>query len=529
MKKENEITSEIIKPDNDFFQLVQVAPHDDQPIRISSYEFAIRFWIFEYRKVNGARSVSLKGLFNPGILDELRAIGFRKRYDDKNNLIFIREERNIITEVSIPNIKDAFYEGCVKSQKNPIVVAIDGKPDTFSPELLHTAYLNRQHLIFNDKFLHHLDTHDKPILRDEKDCSYFPFRNVIVKTSKVGIDTMDYSLLGDRVVWEEHISKYSFFNDSNFLTCHFSSFITNVANQAEDRKVSFGAAIGYLLHNYNLSTGGQVVIVYDEKPAAKGQPQGGTGKGVFIKALQQIRNVTKIDGKKYRTDDKFKWQNVTLTTQIVWLDDVHSKFPFEDLHSNSTDGWNIEAKYKTEIYLPAAESPKIFIASNTILTNAGSTNKRRQFIIEFSDHYSKHIITGVEEPIKKEHGCTFFDEDEWDQSEWNKFFTYLLECSVLYFRKGLVPYEYRGLAKNQLLQSTNEDFAEWVEDKELTIGERYNLKELFDEFKKNYYGEDSDLKQRVFTNWLKEWAGIMGKKIEKVKSNGGQYIAVVTK
>ncbi len=112
----------------------------------------------------------------------------------------------------------------------------------------------------------------------------------------------------------------------------------------------------------------------------------------------------------------------------------------------------------------------------------------------------KHIITGVEEPIKNTDVPSSMRMNGINQ--WNKFFTYLLECSVLYFRKGLVPYEYRGLAKNQLLQSTNEDFAEWVEDKELTIGERYNLKELFDEFKKNYYGEDSDLKQRVFTNWL---------------------------
>lgn len=515
--------------DERFFQLTYGSSIDNAIVRLNNDEFAIRYWLFTSRKVKNGNTVEIKGLYNPGILGELRALGFYKKFDDKNNLIFIREYTNIIAEVSIPIIKEIFYASCIRTQVIPIKVTFDGETFEFSPEVLHKAYLNRYHLIFNDGFLHHLYTHDKPILRDTKHSSFFAFSNCIIKTDKTGFEILPYAELGEECIWEEHISKHSFDYRTDYQDCHFFTFICNVANNEDDRITSFKSAIGYLSHNFNKATGGQVVIAYDESPAPKGQPQGGTGKGVFINALRQIRNIVKIDGKKYRSDDKFKWQSVSPTTQVVWLDDVHTKFPFEDLHSNSTDGWNIEGKYGKEYYLPPAESPKLFLTSNTIMTNTGSTNKRRQFILEFSDHYSKHIITGVEEPIKTEHGCTFFDEEDWDHLEWDKFFSFLIDCSVFYHRNGLITYEMRGLAKNMLLQSTSEEFAEWIEEKGLRSGEKYNLKELFIDFKLSYYGEDSELKQRVFTNWLKIWAGVTKHKLEKSKSNGEQFIVAVTK
>lgn len=514
--------------DENFFQVLDEIPLESIHTKINNSDFAIRFWHFSVKKKEDVFTIILKGLNKHGILKELESLGFFKRYDERENLMFIREIGNIISMVQIHLIKDVFFESCIKSQTENISIPFDGQIFIFSPESLIKVYLDQYHLIFNEGFLQHLKRHDKPILRDNKTTSYFFFNNVILKLSKQGKHSLKYSELIDECIWEDHISERNFKYTIEQDNSHYKLFIENVANHDPERIKAFKSAIGYLLHNFKSASTGQIVILYDEAPALKGQPEGGTGKGLFVNALKQIREISKIDGKKYQSDDKFKWQSVKHSTQIVWLDDVHSKFPFEDLHSNSTDGWNIERKHEHEIFIPHSESPKIVIASNTVLTTSGTTNKRRQFIIEFSDHYSKHIKTGTEEPISDEHGCIFFDDEDWNSNDWNMFFSFMVDCSEFYFKNGLQTYEFKGLIKNQILQGTNEDFADWIEENPLNFGERYNLKELFEKFKP-YFGEDSDLKQRTFTNWLKAYSGFNNLKMEKVKSNGESFIILTKK
>src|SRR5439155_25720777 len=120
------------------------------------------------------------------------------------------------------------------------------------------------------------------------------------------------------------------------------------------------------------------------------------------------------------------------STQVVWLDDARPELGFETFHSCLTDGWSIEKKFKDQFFIEPEDSPKLLITCNTILKGEGTTNKRRQFIIEFSNHYSRNIKQGNEEPIKTEHGCTFFAQDDWKPQEWNQFFFFMLDCTRQY-------------------------------------------------------------------------------------------------
>ncbi|MBK9542596.1 MAG: hypothetical protein IPO49_09815 [Bacteroidetes bacterium] len=184
-----------------------------------------------------------------------------------------------------------------------------------------------------------------------------------------------------------------------------------------------------------------------------------------------------------------------------------------------TDGWSIEKKHKQQMFIKPKESPKMIITSNSIVKGEGTTNKRRQHPIEFSDHYQKQIKLGNEEPIKDEHGCTFFDNDDWTETEWNRFFSLMMTAAQFYLIKGLVPYELKNVEKNKLIQSTTEDFSVWVENQFFETGKEYKTSVYFNDFKVTYYGAESELKQRTFTNWLSLYARTRKWKIKIKRSN----------
>lgn len=491
-------------------------PHHDK-VLISQKEFAIGIWHFEktFRKEEFI-GVKLRGLYREGVLRELLDMGFYKRQLTTNAdgipiMHFIHELDNRITLVVPDEIKDAFYQRCIKPIEIPIIVKEFGKEFVFHPKELVDKYLKQYFLLFNDGFLIHLENHTLPILEDTEKESYFFFKNFILKTSMNGKEEINYSDLDSYCVWEDHIIKRDFEFSENYNQSHMAKFISNVTNNEQDRENAFLSAIGYLIHSYNTETRGQAVVCYDESPSKKGEPMGGTGKGLLANAIKQVRSLSKIDGKKYRSDDKFKWQLVKATTQVVFIDDVQQNFSFDDLHSLLTDGMNVEKKYQDEFLIPPIKTPKFILTSNTILNGKGTTNERRQFIIEFSDHYSKALKKGGNEvkpePIKEEHGCIFFSDEYWKEKEWNEFYSFMIQCSLFYFKHGMKGYALRNVAKNTFIQSTNENFVEWVSDNEwLKLGEKRKLRAVFEDFRDTYYGADSEFSQGTFTKWLKVYA-----------------------
>lgn len=523
------------------FQKVENSPEPNlEMVIINQREFAIGIWHFEnFFKKDEFIGTELKGLYREGVLRELNFMGFFKRQIATNGdgtpiMHPIHAFNNRITLVVLKEIHDAFFQKCIKPIETPIIVEQFETKIYFLPNELRDKFLKQFHLIFNDGFLTHLENHTLPILGDTEKESYFFFENIILKTSINGKEAIKYSALENYCVWEDHIINKDFEFVENFLGCHMEKFISNVCLDEEDRKEAFYSAIGYLLHSYNSETRGQAVVCYDESPSKKGEPQGGTGKGLLANAVKQVRSIAKIDGKKYRSDDKFRWQNVKPTTQVVFLDDVQQSFSFDDLHSLLTDGMNVEQKYKDEFLIAPIKTPKFIITSNTILNGKGTTNERRQFIIEFSDYYSKAIKkaeNGVKpEPIKDEHGCVFFSNEYWGNKEWNEFFSFMIECSLMYFQKGLKGYKLRSVAKNTFLQATNENFVEWVIDNEwLSLGEKRKLRDIFEDFRDTYYGADSDFSQGTFTKWLKIYAESLGMDRKISGSNKNKDLQFVTK
>lgn len=478
-------------------------------IKLSDTQFAKGIWLFETiskNKEGNKKFIVFKGLYRDGIIKFLSSKGYYKRYREDQSYVFIKEHRNIIEEVEVSLMRD-FITDYVDRIKYPLKVEYEGLHLSVLPAKLKEILLRQDHLIFNENFLGHFPNHTKQILKDDRETCHIPYTNTIVQLTEEGRNLLTYEDLKETCIWKSQIIARNFHYVEANSDSHFARFLKNISSD-KGRFDAFQSAIGYLIHNFNHPSKGQAIICYDEQITDLSNPQGGTGKGLFANALKQIRSTVKVDGKKFNANDKFCFQEVKESTQVVWFDDVKPDMGFDRFNSILTDGWNIEKKYKDSFFIDPKDSPKVLICSNSILENEGSTRKRRQFILEFGNHYSRQIKRGTEEPIIKEHGCTFFDNEDWDSIEWNAFDSFMLDCVAIYLNNGLIPYIHRNIEENRIRQTLGEDFYSWVQEKTFKPDYEYNTKEQFREYKGLFHPEDDKFKQRSFTNLLKRYASI---------------------
>jgi hypothetical protein len=490
-----------------------------KPCYLKDTCFAFDLW--EWRKSSSKEgNFEVTSLFYKGMIDHITSLGYYKRNTSSDTHVFIKLENNIIHEVTPEHINDEIrrYISQLKEQ-----ISFNALGQTFSvPRItLENIYLKQHHNLINKQWLTNLETHETPILKDTEKNAFFVFANGFVTVSDEVIQLNPHKELKGNCIWKDQIinRNFQYIKERQGNEGQFEKFIFNVCNNEPERIHALKSGIGYLLHYYFSPSKGQAVILYDEALTPKEKPSGGTGKGLIVSGIKAIRPTAKIDGKNYKSDDKFKWSNVTPSTQIVWIDETNKHFNFDDLFSCLTDGWQIERKHQNKFDISPEDSPKVVICSNTILNNQGSSNKRRQFIIELSDYYSRKIITGTETPIQDEHGILF--SSEWDNEEWNKFYSFMMECTLLYLKNGLCDYQRKNVEMNLLKQQTCDEFLEYISQTKIPMNEPFEVKAYFEEFKSSYFGDDSELKQRTFTNWIKKYAVSIGGEFKNHgKSNG---------
>lgn len=520
-------------------------PKLNRYIQLDHETVAVDIWKFvliEPKNVPKTPFIKFDGIYWEGVYRRLEALQFRKRRtpgkygtEIAQPQMLIHVDGAIIQPVEPGHIMNEFrrvyIEPLHKPEAKPIEVVIKGVSGCEQPLILSETFTKQQNSIINtSNLLSNLQSHNVPELSDTRNESYYFFSNEILKVTKSSLVRFKYSDVTDTCIWRGRIINRTY-HEANEPGGHFERFIRNVSRADSDPKryKAFRSAIGYLLHNHNSSAQGQAVISYDESPSKKNEPAGGTGKGLFANGIKQLRNTAKIDGKSIDENNRFKWQEVNLQTQLIWIDDPKTSFKFETLFSCLTDGWNIEQKGVQTFYIPPEDSPKVLICTNSAIANSGSSNKRRQFIIEFSNHYQQHIVTGQENPIENEHGCIFFSEhpeENWNEKDWQQFFSFMLDCVQFYLKNGLVTYEFVNVNHNQLVTDTSEEFAEWLVDKKLNTSglTDYNKAELFSDFSDTYLGKEHNMKQITFTNWLKKWGMIYGIDINQRKSDSKNLI-----
>ncbi|MEW6195602.1 MAG: bifunctional DNA primase/polymerase [Bacteroidota bacterium] len=444
------------------------------------------FWHITEGKVSIIRNL---------LIEFLEEEGFGKIFLGKD-YIYIQVTHNIVREVTTVIIKDFVLD------------YVNEISDTGLKSLVREIIIKTAKNLFSDATLECLKTLELDYVEDGKDKVLFFFKNCFVVVTETDVVTRNFDELKG-CIWERQLIKRDFVKAST--DSDFKQFVKNVCRNNEQRINALKSAIGFLLHSFKDPACTKAIIFLDEK--LSDNAYGRSGKGLIAKAISNIKNVLRIDGKNFRFDKSFPFQSVSPDTQIILFDDVTKKFGFEKLFSIITEGITIEKKNKNEYSIPFERTPKIIITTNHSISGSDDSSTDRQFLIEFSDFYNaKH-------KPKDDFGKLFFDE--WDAAQWTAFDNFMIECCQYYLKNGLKEYEYVNLIKKKLIDETAPEFEEFI--KEIPIGKEHNKKELFESFKR-IYEDFGQMKQNSFSKWIKVYAELYDLKIDERKSGADRYI-----
>ncbi len=352
--------------------------------------------------------------------------------EGSKNYVFVKVTNNLIDHTSEKEIKD-FILGYLLELEDKTIY------NFFADAVRY----------FREEFLTLLATIDVYFMEDTAGSAYLYYRNCAVRITPEEVKSIDYLDLGG-YVWKDHIIERHF-SECDHEGCDFQTFIGNICGNDDNRSKTMESTIGYMMHGYKNLSYSPAVILNDE--VISDNPEGGTGKGLFMNALSQMKKLVVIDGKAFAFERSFPYQLVSADTQILCFDDVKKNFDFERLFSVVTEGLTLEKKNKDAIKIPFEKSPKIGITTNYAIKGAGNSFARRKWELELHQYYNKSRTPLME--FKKH----FFAD--WDEDDWCAFDNYMVSCLRGYLDTGLVESKFTNLPIRQLSAETSHDFIEW--------------------------------------------------------------------
>jgi len=454
--------------------------------------------------------------------DTIEAVLTKVEEENSKKIFWVKSEKGVIRIVHIQFkqfLEDkGFYKYCPEGGKNYIFVKvtnnlIDHTSDKEIKDFVLTHLVELDDIgvynyfadntrFFKEEFLSMLSTIDILFIEDDKDTSYLYYRNCAVQITKDEVKSIDYLDLGG-YVWKDHVIDRNFNMCEVTDRCDYKKFIRNICAGDDGRVESMESTIGFLMHGYKNLSFCPAVILNDE--VISDNPEGGTGKGLFMNALSNMKKVVTIDGKSFAFERSFAYQLVSADTQILVFDDVKKYFDFERLFSIITEGLTLEKKNKDAIKIPFSKSPKIAMTTNYAIKGSGNSFIRRKWELELHQYYSK-AFTPLDEFGKLMFG-------DWNDDDWCEFDNYMIGCLSNYLHTGLVKSKFVNLKIRQLSAETSHDFIEWCglvegQPKNNTMDTDIRLykNELYNDFVNEYpdYGPKSKMtiSRTKFYKWL---------------------------
>lgn len=426
--------------------------------------------------------------------------------EGSKNYVFVKVTNNLIDHTSEKEIKDFILN---------YLLDLD--------DISVYNYFADNTRFFKDEFLSLLSTIDIYFISDTKESAYLYYKNCAIKVTKEGVTMMDYLDLGG-YVWKEQVIDRNFNHCSVDENFDFVRFINNIAGGNPLNVKSMESTIGYMLHGYKNLSFCPAVILNDEK--ISDNPEGGTGKGIFMNALGKMKKLVVIDGKAFDFSKSFPYQLVSADTQILCFDDVIKRFNFERLFSVITEGLTLEKKNKDAIKIPFSKSPKIAITTNYAIRGTGNSFARRKWELEFHQYYRKDFTP------QDEFGRFLFGD--WNDDDWCEFDNYMINCLIGYLRTGLVKGDFKNQTTRNLSSDTSHEFIEWVGlvnsdmviEPAIPLNTRLYKNDLYYKFT-DEYPDHRKLSRQEFYKWLKSYAEfISGSDYEENRDHIGKWILI---
>lgn len=427
--------------------------------------------------------------------DYLESLGFCRHYMENAEVYnYIFKENNIVEIVSISRIKDAVLSRLIKLDDMSIYDHMASNPK-----------------YFKDDYLSLLECIEIPFVFDDRETCYLYYSNYMIEITSHKVTKIDY-LDMNGYVWRSHLINREYVTTASEEN-DFKYVVKKITGEDKAKQKSLESVAGYLLHSFKNKAQNKAIIFNDE--IISSDPNGGTGKGLFMQAIGHIKRIVRFDGQNLKFDKSFLFQTVTPETQILILEDIDQKFHFNKLFSIITEGMTIEKKNKDAVVLPVSRSPKIAITTNYALKAQGGSVERRKFEVEFSQYYSDKF--SPEDDL----GHLLFDD--WDDEHWARFDKYMVRCIQTFLEHGLIPFEFTNLPEKQFRRATCDDFLDWADfgaadgRSMLPLNVDIDRKKKYQDFIEEFGQQYKWLQPNMFTKWIKRYGEYKGYEVQEIR------------
>ncbi len=482
---------------------------------------------------------------------------------DANTFKFVRVDENRLEEISIdslPSIFQRYIFSLPPAEVECTQYDSNGNP-TATKMQLHPALINEHFLanlenLFNKKMLMLLTPPDDyRMFEDTKHEKFFFYRNGVACVTKEGATFKRYADF-DKHIWKNQLLQREY-REPDEQSAVFEQYVNllSVVREADaqgalvrneqlstERFHSLCSIIGYNLHSF-FATKLFATNLTDSRMDENGEANGRSGKTLLVRGLGRMLNADKassvyveLGGKTFDVRDKHRYENCSIDTRLVHLNDVPRYFKIEPLFNDITDGMRAKKLYEGTFTIHT----KMIISSNKSLWIDGDSAKDRMLVFEVSDYFSaKHSP-------ENEFRHWFFED--WDADEWARFDTFMHRCCQLYLANGIMRAASINIEKRMLRDHTHPEFVRWmdyrfaeqddegnVNDKRLhfyyegdsVAALRHEKKTLFEEFRADCPDFlNAKFTQAKFTQWLKIYVDKTFKDVKLVeqRSNGRDYV-----
>lgn len=287
-----------------------------------------------------------------------------------------------------------------------------------------------------------------------------PFKNGVYKVTDTTSELLNYDDFNGYFAE----SKSVFHNFTYTETVgDFEKFVHRVStgitefNPASETFVCFQSMIGYLLSSYKNPSKNYCIILSD-MDAVDNERNGRRGKSLIYQAIEKVRKTLYKGGKEFSPSYTHNYADLDESIGIYVIDDVAAGFNYHDLFTSITGDISCQLKGSKAITIPFEDAPKFIATTNFYFRVEENDHSIKGRFIEykFTNYYN------ADKKPEDEFNKLFFID--WNEEEWNKFYSFFVRCSKQFIKNGVlrIAYDKSKDNANALLESRST--IEFLED-----------------------------------------------------------------